>query len=77
MNAFIFIVIELVVFHSVDGHEVAINPKQVSSITAARPDVGNEVLVETVKCVIGMTNGKFHSVAETCDEVKRKLEAAK
>jgi uncharacterized protein YlzI (FlbEa/FlbD family) len=61
----------------VDGREVAINPKQVTSITHAIDDEPNKLLTEKVKCVIGMTNGKFHSVVEDCDEVKQRLEEAK
>lgn len=68
------IVLHLVVLHTVDGHEVAVNPEQVTSLHAAKPDEPNKVLVETVQCVIGFTNGKFVSVSEHCDVVRRLLE---
>jgi hypothetical protein len=71
------VAIQLVVFHTVDGYEVAVNPKQVTSLTAAKQDSSNKLLAKAVSCVIGMTNGKFHSVAESCEEVKRRLEEAK
>ena len=69
--------IALVVFHTVDGHEVAINPSQVTSVYAAKDYEENKLFVNSVRCVIGLTDGKWVTVAENCDVVKRKLEEAK
>jgi uncharacterized protein YlzI (FlbEa/FlbD family) len=59
--------------HTVDGREAAVNPKQISSIQRGQDSGANRVLVNKVRCVIGMTNGKFISVLEECDEVLRRL----
>jgi hypothetical protein len=74
MNAIILVVLHLVVLHTVDGHEVSINPQQVTSLHAGKPDQDNKYFVESVQCVIGLTDGKFVSVAEPCDDVRRQLE---
>jgi hypothetical protein len=66
--------LHLVVFHSVDGHEVAINPAQVTTMYAAKDDQENRLFVDSVRCVIGLTDGKFVTVAENCNVVKRLLE---
>jgi len=70
-------VLHLVLLHSVDGREIFVNPEQVTSVQGYTDGEHNKVLAESVNCVIGMTNGKFISVAEYCDEVKQKLEDAK
>lgn len=70
----IFIVMHLVMLHSIDGHDVAINPAQVTSLHAARPGEPNKLLTDQVACVVGLTNGKFVSVIEHCDVVRRLLE---
>jgi hypothetical protein len=67
------IVLHLALLHTVDGHEVMVNPEQVTSIQAARPDEPNKFLTEKVACAIGMTNGKFVSVVEDCDTVRKIL----
>ena len=70
------IVLHLVLLHTVDGRETLVNPEQVTSVTHKDADEPNKVLVETVQCVIGFSNGKFVSVLEHCDEVRQKLEEA-
>lgn len=67
--------IELLTFHMVDGRVVQINPAQVTQII--HPSDDHKVLVETVKCVIRLTDGSFVSVAETCDEVQKAMQEAK
>jgi uncharacterized protein YlzI (FlbEa/FlbD family) len=72
-----YVVLHLVLLHTVDGRETLINPEQVTSITHREADAPNKLLTDTVQCVIGFSNGKFVSVLEHCDEVKQKLEDAK
>jgi hypothetical protein len=73
----LLIALQLVIFHTVDGHEVAINPAQVTNMIAAKDDQDNKLFTNSVRCVINLTDGRFITVAESCDEVKRRLEAAK
>lgn len=73
----LIIALHLVLLHTVDGREVAVNPEQITSLQAAKEDEPNKVLVETVRCVVGFTNGKFVSVVEHCDVVRKLLEDVK
>ena len=77
MNPLLLVAVQFVVFHTVDGHEIAINPAQVTSMYAAKDDQDNKLFVNSVRCVIGLADGKWQTVAENCDEVKRRLEEAK
>jgi hypothetical protein len=67
-------VIYLVVLHSVDGHEVTVNRDLVTSLTAAKDDTPNKLFVDSVRCVIGLNDGKIVTVAESCDAVRKLLE---
>lgn len=71
------VVISLVIFHTVDGREVAVNPTLVTSVYTSRDGEPNKLYVEDVHCVIGLTDGRFITVAETCSKVRKALEAAK
>lgn len=68
------VALHLVVLHSLDGREVHIAPEQVTSLHASKDDVPNKNIAGAVRCVVGLTDGKFVSVLERCDEVKRMLE---
>lgn len=70
-------VIELLTFHMVDGRVVQINPQQITQLIHSHVEGGNNVLVETVECVIRLTDGSFVSVAETCEEVQQAIEERK
>jgi uncharacterized protein YlzI (FlbEa/FlbD family) len=77
MDPVLPIVLQLVLLHTVDGRETYVNPKQIASISSAVEGEKNKLLVESVHCVIGLTNGKIISVKEDCDEVVQKLEQVK
>jgi uncharacterized protein YlzI (FlbEa/FlbD family) len=77
MSTSALIALHLVLLHTVDGRETLVNPDQVTGLSAHVEGEKNKLLVETVQCVIGLTNGKIISVIEPCSEVKQKLEAAK
>jgi uncharacterized protein YlzI (FlbEa/FlbD family) len=77
MTALVLATLHLVLLHTVDGRETLVNPEQVASMSSAVEGEKNKLLVETVQCVIGLTNGKIVSVVEPCDEVKQLLEAVK
>jgi uncharacterized protein YlzI (FlbEa/FlbD family) len=71
------IVVHLVLLHTVDGRETFVNPEAVVSISSHKAGEENKVLVESVQCVLGLSNGKIVSVLEHCDEVVQKLEEVK
>lgn len=63
--------IVVVLLHTPDGHEVMLNPRQITTMHAAIPGKPNEVMTEEARCRIGTTDGKFLGVIETCDTVRR------
>jgi hypothetical protein len=71
------VVLKLVVFHSVEGREIAVDPYHVTAIQAPkRAGEPGKLFVDTVHCIIALTDGKYVTVAEGCEEVKQKLEGA-
>lgn len=67
----------LILLHGPNGHEILINPATVSSMHAAISGKPNQLMTEEVKCLINTTDGKFLSVVESCDVVRKLLEDAK
>jgi uncharacterized protein YlzI (FlbEa/FlbD family) len=72
----ITLALHLILLHTVDGRETFVNPEQVVSLSSHKVGEANKVLVESVECVLGLSNGKIVSVIEHCDEVQQKLEEA-
>jgi hypothetical protein len=70
----LLIVLHLVVLHTLDGREVSVNPSLVTSLHASKEDEENKLLIEGVRCVVSLADGKFVSVSETCDVVRKLLE---
>lgn len=71
----------LIVLHSVDGFETIINPEQIVILrpsSEAAKGTPNQLIVpgKGVRCIIGLTDGKFVSVVETCDAVRALIETA-
>ena len=60
----------LVVLTAGDGRPIAVNPQQV---VVVRGPSQKDLLTRTVRCVLGTADGKFLSVIEDCDTVRRKL----
>ncbi|MGY2987730.1 hypothetical protein [Bradyrhizobium sp. USDA 4508] len=69
--------IVLVLLHAPNGHEILVNPREVTSMRAAIPDQKNEHFTDDVHCMISLTDGKFVTVVETCDTVRRLFERPK
>jgi hypothetical protein len=67
----------LVLLHTPKGYEVYVNPESVTSMHADRPGATHEVFTDAVKCLLNLSDGKFVSVIETCDQVRALLEEAK
>jgi hypothetical protein len=69
------VAIVLIVLHGVDMHEVMINPEQVTSLREARKAEHNKKLFTAeAKCMIGLTDGKFVTVVESCKAVRELVE---
>jgi len=69
-----FWLVALIVLHTVDGREVAINPAQVTHLQAAKPGEPNRLFTEGARCQINLADGKFVTVRESCDVVRKLLE---
>jgi len=62
----------LILLHGPDGHEVRINPAEITSLR--NPAAASDGLLhEKVKCVVATADGKYVSVVETCEEIQRLL----
>jgi hypothetical protein len=68
------IAVQMIVLHSVEGHEVTISSRQVTSLRASKPDHPNTLLTGAVNCVIGLADGKFVTVIESCADVREMIE---
>jgi hypothetical protein len=67
MNGAMIAFIALIGLHRPDGEQVSVNPRSVVTITPAR-DHGH--FAPSVHCVVHLSDHKFLSVRETCDEVR-------
>ena len=64
-----------VILRTLDGRDVHVNPRQVVSV--AKPSPTGKAFDTKVHCVVYMTDGKFISIAEECDSIRRRLEEAR
>jgi hypothetical protein len=70
------VAVQFIVLHTVEGHEVYIEPSHVTSLMVKRDDP-RRVMHERVNCLVVMSNGRFLSVAEDCASVRKRLEEAR
>jgi len=61
----------LLVLHTVSGVVVEVNP---SAITHLRNPEGQQNFPKKAQCMINMADGKFVTVTETCESVRRAIE---
>jgi hypothetical protein len=54
------------------GQRIDVNPAEVTSVRDPT-DVGKTYVARGVHCMLGITNGRFIAVRETCDAVRRRL----
>lgn len=63
----------LIVLHRVDGGEVIVAPTQVTSLRSPGGPL-DHLPTPGGRCLVGMTDGKFVSVLESCRRVKDLIE---
>ena len=64
--------IELITLHMIDGLPIEVNPHQVTQIRPARDeDNPKKALHKKVRCIVGFTDGRWTSVLEECDAVRK------
>jgi hypothetical protein len=69
---FILAAATLIVLHSGEGGPVMIAPDAVVSLRGPAGDE-NKHFSKNVRCLLNLSDGKFVTVMETCDEVVRRL----
>jgi uncharacterized protein YlzI (FlbEa/FlbD family) len=72
MDPVILATLYLIRLHALDGHEVDINPRE---ITVMQEKKQGQHLAAGAECAISLSDGKFVAVTETCEEVRQKIEA--
>jgi uncharacterized protein YlzI (FlbEa/FlbD family) len=65
--------VSLVVLHRLDGGEVSVNPAQITSMHEAMAPGHSKLFTPQSHCVIGLSDGKWLSVMERCETVRRLL----
>lgn len=63
--------IELLLLQAMDGHRIHVNKDAIVSIS--EPRVIGRLGTDKFNCVIGLTSGKYITVVETCDSVRKRL----
>jgi len=61
----------LLYLHGLDSRVIIVNPDQITSMYSKKGP--NKQVTEKTECVINLTDGKFVSVLETCEEVNKQL----
>ena len=67
--------IELVELSGLDNEQIEVNPAAVVAIRSPRQK--NRIMAPAANCALLTTDGRFISVLESCDEVRRRLGGAK
>lgn len=70
------IAVILVMLHGPDGREIDIAVDEVTSVHCKMPGTENKLFADGVNAVINLTDGKYVSVKETCNQVRDLLKEA-
>jgi len=65
----------MIVLHSGSGIALDLNPQTITNLRNPDPSIG--AFSPNVKCQVNMVDGKFVTVKETCEQVKKLMEQAK
>jgi hypothetical protein len=78
MSQLAAIAFHLILVHTVNGDIIGINPDSITSMRDRAPqnDDDERLMVKGVECMINLNDGKFISVVEHCDEVRKLIEEA-
>jgi uncharacterized protein YlzI (FlbEa/FlbD family) len=63
--------IELLLLQAMDGHQIHVNKDAI--VTISEPRTIGRLGTDKFNCVIGLTSGKYITVVETCDSVRKRL----
>jgi len=65
----------LISLHTVSGIVVQVNPELITHMRS--PEPGHSSFIEKANCMINLSDGKFVTVVETCDAVRRAIDDAR
>jgi len=68
-------VLVLIILHSGTGTPIELNTATVTHLR--NPEPSNPAFTPNVRCQVNMTDGKYVTVLEKCEEVRRLMEATK
>lgn len=63
--------IELLLLQAMDGHQIHVNKDAI--VTISEPRKIGRMGTDKFNCVIGLTSGKYVTVVETCDSVRKRM----
>ena len=65
----------LLVLHRADGGEVVVNPAQIVTLHApGQAGSTARLFTGAARCAIGLSDGKWLAVVETCETIRQRLE---
>jgi uncharacterized protein YlzI (FlbEa/FlbD family) len=71
----VLVLLHFVLLHTLDGRDIYLNPGFVVSASEAREeDDPKKLMTAKVHCLISLLDGKFITVEEDCDSVRRRLQ---
>jgi len=62
--------VQYLVLTTLDGRTIHVNPAHIVSTTTTK----GKLVTDAVQCVIYTTDGRFFSVVETCDSIRKRLD---
>jgi hypothetical protein len=66
------ILLVLIVLHSGSGTPLELNPATITNLR--NPEPSNPAFTPNVRCQVNMTDGKYVTVLEKCEEVRKLIE---
>jgi hypothetical protein len=69
----IFAATALIMLTGPEHQPISVNPAQIVTTRSVRPSA-KEDFARGIRCLVHTTDGKFISVVETCDDVRKKME---
>jgi len=73
------IVVIFITLHAPNGDKIDINPDSITSMRdrASQNDADGRLMAKGIECMINLSDGKYVSVVEHCDQVRGLIEAAR
>jgi hypothetical protein len=72
----ILVVAVLIALHGPDGHDITVNMEEITSVHCRYQGSKSGSFAPGANAIINMTDGKFVSIRETCEELKKILTEA-